>query len=79
MHDDRVVEPASVVAVEHHESAFAHVIPDGIADRVLGVELDVVGMAAMSERNPAGARRLCRRRRSSACGPSFAICVWFRR
>jgi hypothetical protein len=44
VHDDRVVEPTPVVAVKHHEPALAHVIPDDVADRILGVEVDVVGM-----------------------------------
>src|SRR5882762_7541422 len=39
-----VVGAAAVVAVEHHEAALARVIPDDVAKRVLGIEIDVVGM-----------------------------------
>ncbi len=42
---DGVVEAAAVVAVEHHEAGLAHVVPDDVADRILGVEIDVVGVA----------------------------------
>ena len=41
----RIVEAAAVVAVEHHETGFALVVPDDVAERILGIEVDVVGMA----------------------------------
>jgi len=42
---EAVVEPAAVVAVEQHEAALAVVIPDDVAERILDIEIDVVGMA----------------------------------
>src|SRR5262245_5525900 len=39
-----VVGTAAVIAVEHHEAALAHVIPDDVAERVLGIKIDVVGV-----------------------------------
>src|SRR5262249_23486290 len=41
---DGVVGAAAVVAIEHHEATLARVIPDDVAERILGVEIDVVGM-----------------------------------
>src|SRR5262249_34921174 len=41
---DGVVGAAAVVAVEHHEAALALVIPDDVAERILGIEIDVIGV-----------------------------------
>ena len=39
-----LLSAAAVVAVEHHEAGLALVVPDDVAERVLGIEVDVVGM-----------------------------------
>ena len=40
-----LLSAAAVVAVEHHEAGLALVIPHDVAERILGIEIDVVGMA----------------------------------
>src|SRR6516162_6914260 len=44
VHGDRIVESAAIVAVERQEAGLAFVIPHDIAERILDIEVDVVGV-----------------------------------